>query len=527
MSNRTDWRFLLPEGETKKNHAFVVGGYDETIETVLATSATHVAFGEIPPTPADLLMVRHTTASLDIAAIAYGLHEGGFLYLEIQRQPFYGWRRNPGNITATLKKYGLTTLHVYGVTPNFEAPRCYLPLASPHVLRWYMETLFMGGTPGTYLAKKGVSRFLRLMAWLLPCYVVVAVKGANRNGLIPSVLHHASLPTVITNHATTFALITSGFDEGSRTILLPFDDKTPTPLATLKIAGHPALNAYTQQEQKTLQELHSLLPSTIATGIPTPLGGFTEGERAVSVESTAKGKPLWTTLYEPAPLSRHIALLMQTTRWLAQFHRATARNPHLNKTTFRDEWWVPLLEQYNRLFPQNSESTLFHQTVDYLNQLPDSHLPIVWQHFDYSPWNIYHDKEHLTTIDWELGRTTPNAPYGPVGCDLLYFLKYWLHAVLRTKGADAEYQAFHFLPSDLPTPVYNACQQAIQTYSKWVEMDTRWIPILTVYGWVEQAVHQAKRQRYLAKNSSTPIPTPKAVHYLTALNRHANSLFTL
>lgn len=527
MSNRADWRFLLPDVGTKKDHAFVVGGYDETIEAVLATRANRVSFGDIPPAPVDLLMIRHTTPPLDIATISNGLNQGGLLYLEVQRNPLHGWLRTPSHITGMLKEHGLTTLHTYGVTPNFEAPRCYLPLTYPHVLRWYMETLFIGGTTATYLAKKGLNRFPQLMAWLLPCYIVVAVKGADRNGLIPSVLQHPSLPTAITNHTKTFALITSGFDLGSRTILLPFDNKTPTPLATLKIAGHSALNAYTEQEQKTLESLYAVLPTSIVRSIPTPLGGFTEGEQMVSVESTAKGKPLWVTLYEPAPLSQHIDLLMQATRWLAHFHHATSREFYLDKITFRDEWLLPLFERYNRVFPRNSESTLFNCTVKYLNRIPDSYLPIVWQHFDYSPWNIYHDEDQLTVIDWELGRTTPNAPYGPVGCDLLYFLKYWLHAVLRTKGDDAEHQAFHFLPNHLPTVIYNACQQAIQTYSELVEMDRRWISVLTVYGWVEQAVHQVERQQRLALNSSTPIPAPKAVHYLTALNRHANFLFTL
>jgi len=379
--------------------------------------------------------------------------------------------------------------------------------------------MVIGGTIPMRWAKKMVGVFPSLLAWLLPCSVVVAVKGSDLDAPLLSLLRHPSLPDSVSALTTTFALITSSFDIGSRTILLPFDNKTPAPLATLKIAGHPALNSYTQQEQKTLTHLHKILSTSLATIIPTPLGGLVVNDRAVSVESHAKGQSLWVSLHETKSLNQHIHWLMGVTQWVAEFHYATEQKPRIDGTVFRDEWLLPLWNRYTYLFQLEAEITLFDRTMLYLASISDT-LPLVWQHFDYSPWNIYHHGDHLTVIDWEVGRATP---YGPAGGDVLYFIKYWLHAVLRTKGDDAESQAFHFLRHHLSPAIYTACQQAIQRYADILKMDRRWFSVLMVYGWMEQAVHQAERQQQLMSPS---VPTtPKAVHYLRALNRHADALF--
>src|SRR6185369_11117621 len=102
----------------------------------------------------------------------------------------------------------------------------------------------------------------------VPCYSVVAVEASAAH-TTPSLV--AALPASAygVDAAAPVALVTSGQDEGSRVVLLPFRDDEP-PGAAVKVSRVPAFNGHTIREHSTLQELRSRLTPDLRPTVPEP-----------------------------------------------------------------------------------------------------------------------------------------------------------------------------------------------------------------------------------------------------------------
>ncbi len=86
----------------------------------------------------------------------------------------------------------------------------------------------------------------------MPRYSVIAISGAVQN-IRPSLLAHHALPTELQRPDLRPLVVTSGQDDGSRVVMLPFAPERTQPLGVLKASRLADFNINTKREQETLR----------------------------------------------------------------------------------------------------------------------------------------------------------------------------------------------------------------------------------------------------------------------------------
>jgi aminoglycoside phosphotransferase (APT) family kinase protein len=190
------------------------------------------------------------------------------------------------------------------------------------------------------------------------------------------------------------------------------------------------------------------------------------GERIVSIESRAPGRPLVLACSDwGVPLRRKVRYLQLAAEWLIRFHLQTLirREPWDGRevagafAAFRD-----------RFGASAEEEALFDFALGLSRELAGVPFPIIWQHRDFTPWNLLVDSDRLTVLDWE------GAQPGLALCDLLHFVSHWNE--LAPLGAPAS-------------------RRQVTRYCEALGIDPRFIPLLRVYTRVEIALRSQVRTR--------------------------------
>ena len=517
----------------------------------LADSVVRCADAEwvhIPPQSFDALVVLHNAPKESLfpdpktalLQLLEKLRPSAVLFVEINRRQHRCWRLTPARLHRLLKRQRFDAVAQHWVAPNFENSRRYLPLDVPQIFRWYFDNLYVAATPlqrAAQLAGRVAGRWLgrenRRLAALLPCYCLTAVgplwaeavdwKG---DGHAPALLEQAvrTIRPVDPNGRFTSArhtaLLTSGFDAGSRSVLLPFAPapaagQTPNPQAVVKVATRAELGPNTVREQQRLVALRGKLSPTLRSTLPEPLGHFgwtppasfarpaaslEDNTIHVSVERYAPGPSLFATLrqWPPRPQA-HDRHLREVTQWLVQLQQQTQPRCIPWDESAVARWVEEALDEYENTFGATPpERRLFEAVRQRGRALVGGELPLVWAHYDLAPWNIHHDGHQLTVIDWEFGRRTDDQRGLPL-CDLLYFALYFQVSALRLDGAKGELTALRSLYCSVPPQAAagRAVQEAFASYEGAFALDQRFRPLLLTLLWVEQALHQAARQQLI------------------------------
>lgn len=524
---RADWRFLLPGPPAQEfQHLVLLGGSPELAERLIEVGLTRRVSCSLPMERlADAVVVLHDAPATAFNRAIDCLLPGGVFYCEVNRRQPDSLTRTPGRVYRSLLAKELTPTGLYWTMPDFDHCKRYLPMDVPGAFDWYLETLFVSGTPWHRLLeiglRLGLGRNSRRFAAFAPCFSVTAIAGTAEN-LAPSVLAHPALPLQLQNPKLRPLLLTSGQDDGSRVIVLPFAPGAPQPIAVLKVARLANFNTNTAREQVMMAELRSRLSPSLRRTIPQPLGTFCYSRLRVGVESYAAGRSLLVSgLQWPARLERRTEELRLAATWLGDFHQQA----QISRLQWNDvevgRWIERPLAVYTRAFGTTvAEEHLFAAVRRQARALVGASLPIVWQHNDFGPWNIHRAGQALTVIDWEFSDRQQDR-FGPVLCDLLYFVTHWSYLARRLSGETAELRGFRELfcgPS--VDEVVTAARVVIAEYITRLDLDRRFLPLLLVYTWIQRALDRYERQKTLGELDENSRSGNRYVQYVSLLAQH-------
>ncbi|HUF36386.1 MAG TPA: hypothetical protein VMN37_10580 [Gemmatimonadales bacterium] len=501
---RADWRFLLPGAESGVfEHLVVIGGPEFLAECLRdAGAARQVSRGTSPAADADAVAVL-ADARVQPEAAAAGLAPGGALYVEVDRRRPGRRLLTPARMERRLRRVGLTVTARHWVIPEITQARRYLPLDAPRALDWFLTTLQPAKSLAADLVVRGLQGLAagdtaRIAPWV-PCYGITAVRGEPR---LPALLEREELPGGRMALGTRTALITSGEDDGSRVVLLPFPERARAPEIALKAARIERFNAHTEWEQALLRQLREQLEPALRGSLPEPLGCFRHGRSVVGMESVAPGRAMTVTSGRwGTPHAVAVEDLRAATEWLSAFHAQAAVGWCWSAE--RAAALVRRIDAYGARFaPPLQVRQLLDLAGARAGELTGRPLPLVWVHNDYGPWNIYRHGGRLTVIDWEFGGEDETGRHGPALTDLIYFVTAWSTRVWRLSPPGGEPTAVRrlFAAGEPGDDIARAAQAALHDYMRRLAIDPRFLPLLLVYTWVERALDRHDRQGPSGRN---------------------------
>ncbi len=533
---RADWRFLLPCADGVFRHLVLLGGPPNLADHIIESGiACRVSLALPARRSADAVAI-FCGAAAQLKEVADCLAPGGALYYEVDRRSLQHLAASPGRVQRWLRRAGLSPTGVYWAAPDFARCRKYVPLDSPAAFQWYLATLFVAGTPFHQLLEIGLRFFAgargQRFAALAPCYAVTAIAGVAPGEAAPSVLGHPAFPAELKRPDMRPIVLTSGQDNGSRAVILPFAPESSQPTAIVKVSTHADFNRNTALEQATLTELRLRLQGDMRCTIPQPLGLLCYGAFAVSIESVAGGRPLLMTSGRwRASFQQQVDDLRLAANWLAEFHRQVQVKRLVWDEAAIEQWIETPLNAYAQTFGLTAgEQRLFAQVRQQARLLTGAVLPLIWMHYDFGPWNLYRSQQECIVIDWEFGRNWERDRRGPALYDLLYLVIYWNHLVRHLNSEAAELQGLYqlFVADDCVArgDKYSlVARQVIADYLAALDMDRRFLPLLLVYLWLEQALYQFARRRSLGGIQPDARAGNRSVRCLGVLAEHVEPLF--
>jgi hypothetical protein len=536
---RLDWRFLLPNPVSSDGvfrRMVILGGDAPSTEYAeLAKDvglARHVSRSLPEDGSADLVAIFHDArvAPGQLDGAARSLAEGGVLYYEVQRSTSWGATIEPRQVQRRLRQLGLSPAGLYWVKPNFRQCEMYLPLDVEGALSWYFSTLYTAITPQRWLLQASLRLATRLraprFAPLAPSFAVIAVAAPpDERTVVPAVLASGALPSELDWAGWRPVMFT---DAGERVVLAPFGPRDRRPGAVVKVPKLPSLNPKIEHEQQALGEIRDHAGLTLRDHLPAPLGVNRWHDLAIGVESSVQGKMLLASSGNwAAPVGRKVEDLHLASAWLTRFHTQV----EISRSRWGDpevaRWVASPLASYVGAFGDNRrERRLFEAVSARARELGGRFLPLVWQHRDFSVWNVFRDDRQINVIDWEGARVGP-----PLG-DLLYFVAHWGETAARMTTEQARLDAFvaRFAgagDAPLRTGITSEIRRVLTAYMDQLHLDRGFLPVLLVTTWVELALGRYRRQQALG---IVPASGPESrrdnmpISYLGALAEHTDQL---
>jgi hypothetical protein len=498
LLQRLDWRFLLPTPpDGAFAHLVILGGPPGIAEAAAeAGIARRVSTAPSVGPTADAVAVLHGSG-MPAAEAVRCLAPGGCAWLEME-----SWR-----MPRASGMLGLRVTGVYAVHPNFDRHQAYIPLDHPEALRWYAETLQSAWTLGQRLRRAGV----RALSWrggalLSRSFALTAVAGPA-GGVPASILEHPALPAELRGQGARPLLLSHGRE---RAVVLAFAPGGAAPGGVVKVPRLPAFNPKTEAEQSVLVHLRGRLGPAVRSALPEPRGIHRAGGLSLGLESYAGGRPLVRrTGSRGEPFGERLRDLRDAAGWLAEFHRQTeVRRPEWDAVQ-RAEWLGHPLAELRRacsgaVVPERLLAAVRHRA----DALAGAAFPIVWQHRDFTPWNVLRCEGGLRVIDWEGARP------GPALSDLLHFATHWSELAHRAADEPARLRVFRevWIAGRGGEPG-EAVRRAVASYCEGLRLDRRFVPLLLVATWAELALRRGRE-----------IPNPEAA-YVATLAGGAEGLF--
>jgi hypothetical protein len=314
--------------------------------------------------------------------------------------------------------------------------------------------------------------------------------------------------------------VTSGYDDASRAVVLPFEPTGRSPRFAVKVASSRTTLMGTLREHERLTQLHATLPLSTARALPRPIGMYTVADRTAGVQSCADGPSMNTTVSTwGRPLTAKCSDLDVVVDWLTEFATATrvdiAAAQH-NWTLIYDEARaaiadpsdvIDLLAEARRVATSTTLGTF-----------------AVHQHYDTGPWNVHIDKSEPMLIDWETDDHRPVDCLGPPLADVLYLVTYWYFLVTNVGSpADEEAAIVRLFSPSAGDAAILAAQAAIDRARCALGLQRDAIPAVLVALWAERAVYTRRRRAALGSVADTGVTRPEA--YLRALAAARSTIF--
>ena len=491
-----DWRFLLPSPSAHAfDHLVLLGGSPQITQTILDVGVARTVSHTIRSGIHADAVVGLAGADISIADASRAVGDNGVLYWEVDRRTPASIALTPRRMTRELNRLGLTPVASYWVNRCFSQRLLYLPLNGEGPLTWYLGTLFRTPTLTRQIARQALTATAKWCAWsaVAPCYAVTAIRGEHR---MPAVLSRAAAEGVPIGPGAQAVFLAYGSTEWNRLVVLVFEPGGRAPVAAIKLPRTSAFNGEIEWEHAVLRTLGSDLPSEIAASIPrSQIFGW--NGLAVSAETCVKGSSLNCRVRhaeEAAPKDLH-----RVVEWLAAFHQHTT-SARVNAKQWAREHFARVCREYSATFGlTQAEARLFDGVLQCIDGLGDETLPLVWQHADFGPPNLYLDDEKVSVIDWETAR--PGAALQ----DLLYLVADWTAAVTgRTANLDAQHNFRSLYCSDARRSRFvDSVHAEIAEYMRRVGVAPSLFHVLLVLTFVDQALERVRRLSTLGSPGAT------------------------
>jgi aminoglycoside phosphotransferase (APT) family kinase protein len=438
--------------------------------------------------------------AVDVQRIADALRPGGVVYWEVDRRR--SPRLTPRRAGEMLRRAGLEPLGAYAVRPRLDAAELYLPLHEPGAARWFVRSVYIPARPAQRMLEawsRALVRWPAAFAAALPLHVAVAQKPPRRGTTMAeeiaakagrSPCHQPAL----LNHS------------GAR-VVFAYCDAAARPNMVAKLPKVRALVERTQREHDTLRGVHESVAADIVTGIPRPLGaGLVNGmyaawETGQPGASMARRNGAWGTT-----MRRRLDDLDAAAQWITRLHREHRFADRVWDGRTVDEVLCDPIEAYTRQFGvTDAERFLFRRVTARAVEFRGS-LPMVWEHGDYTVWNLFRRGESsnpaddVVVLDWE--GAAPGLPY----VDLFRFAVHWTElASRRARRVGRRALLGRTLFGDA-TRAGSAARSTLDRYLDAVGVDRSIEPVLITRLYVELSI----RRHQIAVEANLPPDHPRA-----------------
>ena len=426
----------------------------------------------------------------------------------------------PARAERELEAAQLTPTGAYWVKPGFPRRHMYLPLSAPGAFRWYLDTLYRTPTMLRRLVKsaaRALASAFNSLNLFAPCYAVTAVRGAGvPNARQPALITLARDAELWSDaDALQPVLLASGEADWNRIVLLLFKPGADAPSVAIKMPRIASFNEQVEWEHRVLTDLNRTAPRP---SVPQS-SLFHWNGLAVCAETCVTGSSLNSRVGSSA--AGALEDLKLTSAWLQNFNEQTSE-PASARAWFEAHLVDRLCSRYAAMFGLSArEAHLFEALERALDTIDGHTLPIVWQHTDFGPWNVYRDGAKISVIDWEVARR------GPALSDLLYFATHWSRAAASRTTEAQRLRHFEdlFLTSVPSGPIGYAIHREVGEYMRRLGVEPVLFPFILVYMLLEQAVERAERLGRLG--TDVPARTDNIYcEYLAVVARHSDRLFT-
>ena len=524
-AREADWRFLLPCAEGGMfDHLLLIGGSSglgaHVADLGIARRVTprladaRSGQGRLDGGPADLVVVL-ADANVTIDSLAPHIAERAVIYWEIDRRQPGRRMVTPRRTMRALAAHGFETAAAYWVKPGFPRRDMYLPFGRRGALRWYLDTVYRATSPARRVLKRamhGLAHSEAGFAAAVPCFAITAVRGMAARP--PAVVDTC----VAGGDAIAPVLLATGEADWNRLVFLLFEADADRPTAVLKLPRAFAFNSAVEREHAVLRDISAMLPAPLLSSIPSSTL-VRIGELSVTAETCVIG----TSVASRSGPGAAGALddLRSAAAWLTNFHRETRRGHADAADWVAQELAGRLCREYTALFGLTSRERRLFDAALHSVDIDAGDLPIVWQHADFGPWNIYREGAHVSVIDWE------GARRGPALADLLYFVSHWGAAVRGCETGSDRVRHFESLfcgqmPADT---IGRAIYAELLDYMRAVDVPPALLPHVLLYLVVEQAMERGRRLEMTGARASRDIAANEYIGKIDALARHADVLF--
>lgn len=500
LLRRADWRFLLPNPMPERVISFADAQLTRAVQLIYEQSAMGPA--SVDREGQYELAVCSNPRHADLTAAWSALSPGGVCYCE-----WKGWR--PHGLRRTQRR--LESAGFVGVCQYWPWPPpsrggtvVWLPIEKPGVARYFLATRppVRGALTraARWITRHGVQLALRLGLTVPLC--VVTRKPGDRERAHPGDGQSRHPDNGVTMHdagadaapyplhdwlvdgrgggaeSAAAMLLTGGARSVSKVILALFVGGEGTPRRIVKLPRTREASAGLATEAATLRLVQQDRPRL--GGVPRVV--FTReygGLLGVGETALTGGVPLWTVVGERS--FPHLA--QQATHWLIELAGRGVPVP-------ASQWWdrliTPMLIDFTTHFGPTVGDACVATVRHVLSQL--SSLPLVCEHRDFSPWNIFvHPSAGLLVFDWE-----SSEPQGFPTADLIYFFAY-LAFFLDGSMARDEYAVSYRALLDSSTFTGRVMDECMSEYIEAVGVDAACLPALRLAVWLRCSAFEYRR----------------------------------
>lgn len=524
LLRRLDWRYLVPQPQSSTFDRMVLLGAGRDL--VDAASAIGLA-REVTTTlcddhQADLVAVL-SSARLDAPLVMRALRPGGVVYVEVDRR-----RRGRRSLTSQrladrLTEHGASIQAQYALRPTSEACELFVPLDDSGALRWFLSTVYIASSPakvfGEFIVRKVLGSDARRIGALAPFHATIAVlppvPGPAPMSRIMGSAHDADQPV-------STAMIVHG---GSRVVQFAFSDPTDAaPLLVAKMPKHECFADRTRHEYDVVRSVRNSVDPVVRASVPKPREMIELGAAGlVAVEDVATGYSLARSCCRwGRPLQTKVDDLFLATSWLIRLHRDNRIGDGLwDDKRHAEAVDAPLAAFGSRFVVSDEEAELFDATRTASMELAGAPLPIVWEHGDFSIWNVFRDGDRVRVLDWEYCR--PGAPLN----DMIRLVTHWHEAARGMSTPTMRHRGFVELFCDVDTrhSATTEARASIERYESALGIDPRFRCVFLVMSRVELAVRRHQQQRDDGAVAADGIAGNPALGYLSSLVPLRTSLF--